>query len=189
MKSFKMKTLKALFSFSLVALLFPACSQSTGAKEASLAAAPSTDIHTAVLYGDLETVKQHITADTDLNQKEPMGGSTPLISAITFDKQEIAKALIEAGADLNLQNNDGSSALHVAAFFCRVESTQLLLDAGANKTLKNKWAATPLETITGPFEEMKPVYEMMKLQLGPLGLDLDLQQIEKTRPVIAIMLQ
>jgi len=26
--------------------------------------------------------------------------------------------VIEAGADLNFQNNDGSTALHSAAFFC-----------------------------------------------------------------------
>lgn len=41
----------------------------------------------------------------------------------------------------------------------------------------------------GPFAEMKPVYEMVKLQLEPLGLKLDLNEVEKTRPVIVMMLQ
>ena len=36
---------------------------------------------------------------------------------------------------------------------------------------------------------MKPIYEMMQQQLGPLGLELDFAELEKSRPVIAIMLQ
>jgi hypothetical protein len=41
----------------------------------------------------------------------------------------------------------------------------------------------------GPFAEVKPIYEMMKQQLWPLGLELDMERLEKTRPVIAMMLQ
>ncbi|MBT6391098.1 MAG: ankyrin repeat domain-containing protein, partial [Candidatus Marinimicrobia bacterium] len=35
------------------------------------------DIQTAVISGNLEVVKQHIEAGTDINQKEQMSGSTP----------------------------------------------------------------------------------------------------------------
>jgi hypothetical protein len=41
----------------------------------------------------------------------------------------------------------------------------------------------------GPFTEIKPIYEMMQQQLQPIGLHIDLAEIEKTRPVIAMMLQ
>jgi len=41
----------------------------------------------------------------------------------------------------------------------------------------------------GPFNEIKPVYEMMQQQLEPFGLKLDMDKLEKTRPVIAMMLQ
>ena len=41
----------------------------------------------------------------------------------------------------------------------------------------------------GPFADIKPIYEMLQLQLGPIGMKLDLNEIEKTRPVIAMMLQ
>ena len=108
------------------------------------------DIQTAVLSGNLEAVKQHIAAGTDINAKDAMSGSTPLITAATFDKKEIAKALIDAKADLNLKNNDGATALHVAAFFCRVEIAQLLLDAKADKNLKNNFGATPRESVLVP---------------------------------------
>jgi ankyrin repeat protein len=118
-----------------------------------------------------------------------MSGSTPLISAATFGKTAIAKALIEANADLSIKNNDGATALHTAAFFCRIEIVQLLIDAKADKTVKNNFGATPRESVMGSFAEMKPFYEMLQQQLGPLGLQLDLNEIERTRPVVAMMLQ
>lgn len=174
----------------LAVVILPACTQSgnetTGKSEV---ATPEMDIHTAVLYGDLAVVKQHIEAGTNINEKEPMGGSTPLISAATFDKQEIAKALIDAGADLSIKNKDGSTALHSAAFFCRVEIVQMLLDADIDKSVRNNFGSTALESVSGPFAEIKPVYEMMQQQLSPLGMKLDMKELKETRPVIAMMLQ
>jgi ankyrin repeat protein len=150
---------------------------------------PKMNIQTAVLSGNLEIVKQHIEAGSDINQKDAMSGSTPLMTAVTFNKIEITKALIDAKADLTLINNDGGTALHNAAFFARVEIVQLLMDAKADKTAKNNFGATPRETVMGPFADMKPIYEMLQQQLSPLGLQLDLNELEKTRPVIAMMLQ
>ena len=80
---------------------------------------PKVDLHTAVITGNIEAIKQHIAAGSNLNEKEPIGGSSPLISACLFGKTDIAKVLIDAGADANFQNNDGSTPLHTAAFFCR----------------------------------------------------------------------
>jgi hypothetical protein len=65
----------------------------------------------------------------------------------------------------------------------------MLLDADADKSLQNNFGFTPRQTVMGPFAEVKPIYEMMKQQLGPLGLELDMERLEKTRPVIAMMLQ
>ena len=151
--------------------------------------APKMDIQAAVISGNLEIVRQHIEAGTDINKKDPMSGSTPLIIAATFGKTAIAKALIDANADTDIKNNEGSTALHSAAFFCRVEIVQMLIDAGADKTLKNNHWATPRESVTVPFAEMKPVYETIQQQLAPFGLKLDLKILEMTRPVIAMMLQ
>ena len=112
-----------------------------------------------------------------------------MITAATFGKTEIAKELIDAGADLSIKNNDGSTALHSAAFFCRIEIVQLLLDAKADKSLLNNYGATAGQIVSGPFEEIKPIYEMMQQQLQPFGMQLDMAEIEKTRPVIVMMLQ
>ncbi len=191
--------MKSLVKFSLaLVLLTSACAQSGNKSKAqadtkveakSVAVKPTIDIQMAVLSGNLEAVRQYIEAGTDINKKDAMSGATPLISAASFGKNDIAKALIDAGADLTLKNNDGSTALHVAAFFCRIEIVQMLMDAKVDKTVRNNFGATARETVMGPFEEIKPIYEMLQQQLGPLGLQLDLTEIEKTRPVIAMMLQ
>ena len=185
------------FSF-IILLLLNACAQSgssnntkpeNNSKAKAIAETPKMDLQTAIVSGNLEVVKQHIEAGTDINMKDQMSGSTPLITAATFGKTAIAKALIDANADLDIKNNEGSTALHAAAFFCRIEIVQMLIDAGADKTIKNNHAATARQSVTVPFTEMKPIYETIQKQLEPIGLKLDLKEVEMTRPVIAMMLQ
>lgn len=190
MKTLRINVLQLLTLLLVIVMLTPACSQSDKSTSTKSAVdKPEMDIHTAVLSNDLNAVRQHIETGTDIDTKEPFGGSTPLITAVTFDKQEIAKALIEAGADLTIANKEGSTPLHSAAFFCRVELVKMLLDAKADKTIKNKFGATPRETVMGPFAEIKPIYEMLQKQLEPMGLQLDLARLEEARPVISMMLQ
>lgn len=199
MKTIKKNFLKMLVAFSFIFLLLTTACANSGNGEStksensmatkSLVEKPKVDIQTAVISGNLEAVKQHIAAGTDINIKDQMSGSTPLITAATFDQKEIAKALIEANADLALKNNDGATPLHVAAFFGRIEIVKMLIDAKADKNAKNNFGATPRETVMGPYAEMKPIYEMLQQQLAPIGLQLDLNEVEKARPVIAMMLQ
>jgi hypothetical protein len=179
----------ALTGLALIALVASCNSQGSSQKKESGVKTPDVDIHTAVLTGNQEALKQHIAAGTNINEKDPFGGSSPLISAAVFGKTEEAKILIDAGADINFQNNDGSTPLHTAAFFCRPEIVRMLLDKGADKTIKNKFGATPALTVTGSFAESKNVYDMMGKALEPMGLKLDYAYIEKTRPEIAEMLK
>lgn len=159
-----------------------------GAKK-SAQAPPKVDIHTAVVTGDAEALKQNIAGGSNINEKDPFGGSSPLITAAVFGKPEMAKILIDAGADINFQNNDGSTALHTAAFFCHPDIVKMLLDKGADKTIVNKFGATPYASVATPFNDVKGAYDMMGKILGPMGLKLDYTYIEKTRPVIADMLK
>lgn len=152
-------------------------------------AAPAVDIHTAVVTENLGALQQHIQAGSNLNEKDPFGGSSPLITAAVFGKPDMARVLIEAGADINFINNDGSTALHTAAFFCRPEILRMLLDKGADKTIRNKYGATAYESVAAPFADVKDAYDMMGKMLSPMGLKLDYAYIEKTRPEIAEMLK
>ena len=150
--------------------------------------APSQDLIAATFMGNLEAVKLHVAAGSDLNVKDPYG-STALIVAATFDKVEVAKALIEAGADLDLTNNDGSTALHTAAFLCRTEIVEALIDNGADKTIVNNFGSTALASVSDSFEATRPIYEQFAKDLGPFGLRVNFDYVEKTRPVIAQMLK
>ena len=150
---------------------------------------PNVDIHTATLLGDLDAIKQHIEAGTDLNAKEPAVGSSPLISAAVFGKTKIARALIEAGADVNLKNNEGSTALHSAAFLCRLEIVEMLLENGADKDVLNNYGSTAQQSVMAPFSDVKFIYDQFSKDLGPLGFKLDYDYVEATRPKIAELLQ
>ena len=178
-------------TFFAMLLMIAACTGRDGssANAQNNVKPPAVDIHTAVITENEEALEQHIAAGTNLNEKDPFGGSSPLISAAVFGKSNMAKLLIEAGADLDFQNNDGSTALISAAFFCRPDIVRMLLDAGADKTIKNNYGATAYESVITPFSEVKGSYDMMGKMLEPMGLKLDHAYLEKTRPEIAAMLK
>jgi ankyrin repeat protein len=191
LKIIALKGLSKVFLLAALVLIVSCKNEKEGKTLVSQAGVrpPEIDIHTAVITGNQEALQQHIAAGTNLNERDPFGGSSPLISASVFGKPEMAKILIDAGADLDFQNNDGSTALHTAAFFCRPEIVEMLLEKGADKTIRNTYGATALESVAAPFGEAKNAYDMMKTMLEPMGLNLDYSYIEKTRPVIAEMLK
>jgi len=149
---------------------------------------PRVSLHMAALQGNLDAIRQHIDAGSDLNKKDAYG-SSPLIVAATFGKTETARALIDAGADMRITNNEGSTPLHIAAFLCRTEIVRVLLDKGADKTLPNKAGRTALESVSRPFDDVKGIYDGLGAALGPLGLKLDYERIKMTRPRITEMLR
>ncbi len=190
MKTQFKKKVKEFSKLMLIALLFInySCTNNGTNNEKAKTQGPTVDIHTAAYMGNVEAIKQHIEVDTDLNAKDQYG-STPLTIAATFGRTAVANSLIEGGADLETPNAEGSTPLHVAAFFCRTEIVKSLLAKGVDKTIKNANGATAIETVTGPFEQVKGVYEYFNKELGPLGLRLDYAKLEKTRPEIAALLQ
>ncbi|MBT7093304.1 MAG: ankyrin repeat domain-containing protein, partial [Bacteroidetes bacterium] len=84
---------------------------------------------------------------------------------------------------------EGSTALHSAAFLCRIEIVEMLLAKGADKNIRNNNGTTALESVAGPFSKVKFIYDIFSKDLGPLGLKLDYNQIENTRPQIADLLK
>ena len=60
------------------------------------ARAPDISIHEAAFRGNLEAVKQHLAAGTDVNAKDD-DGKTPLDSAIKYKQTETADLLRQHG--------------------------------------------------------------------------------------------
>jgi fucose 4-O-acetylase-like acetyltransferase len=178
-----------LLTFSIYAGQISSANSIKSAATKSSILPPDVELHMAVITGNMEAVGLHISAGSDVDKKESQGGSSPLITAAVFGKTEVALALIKAGADVNFENNEGSTPLHSAAFFCRTEIVEALLANGANKNIKNKAGSTALETVSGPFEPVAGIYDYFANALGPMGLNLDYEQIKKGRPEIAEMLR
>ena len=134
---------------TLILFIFVGCGKEDKSSQNSTdsqvtASTPKVDLHTAVVTDNLEALRWHIKAGSDLNVLEPSRSSTPLITAAFFGKIEIAKILIDAGADLNCRNADGSTALHTAAAFGKTEVAEILIDAGADFNQQNNQGATAL---------------------------------------------
>lgn len=182
----------AVLLLSIVLFGSLSCSSQTEKSEAeknsSSVKAPSNTIHEAVFFGDVNSVKAHIAFKTNLNEKDQYG-SAPLHIASLFGRTEVAKLLIEAGADLSLKSADGSTPLHTAAFFGRTEIVEALLAKNADTSVRNNFGSTALESVSAPFEHVKPIYDQMSKDLGPLGLKLDYDALQKARPVIAEMIK
>ena len=119
--------------------------------------APDISIHKAARTGNIEAVKQHIAAGTDVNTKSE-GFSTPLHQAAQFGRKEIAELLIAADADVNAscirrytrgnnvkEINNGITPLHKAAFGRHKETAQLLIAKGADVNAKNERGQTPVD--------------------------------------------
>ena len=99
---------------------------------------PDIPIHEAAYTGNIEALKQHLAAGTDVNSKASRGW-TPLHSVAT---KEIAELLIAKGADVNAKDKIGGTPLHLAVHSGQKEIAELLIANGANMNAKievGKW--------------------------------------------------
>ena len=80
----------------------------------------------AAYNGNIEAVKQHLAAGTDVNVKGGFADGTPLHYAAANGHKEIAELLIEKGADVKAKDEGGKTPLDVAIQFKELEITNLL---------------------------------------------------------------
>ena len=142
--------------------------------------------------GDLDAVKKHIAAGTDVNQLDPdeQGDKDSCLGvSAAFGHKDVVLALIEAGADIGYRNKNGSTPLHIAAFFCYPEITKTLIDKGADKNAVDNEGGTALDGVLLPWNQAKGIYDVMNSIFAPLGAPLDYDRIKSTRPKIVDILR
>lgn len=82
---------------------------------------------------------------TNPNIAKESNGTTALMQATEKGSEKFVSMLIDAGADLNLQNYRGDTALMLAVQRGHVEIVSMLLRAGANPTLRNVYRESAAE--------------------------------------------
>uniref|UniRef100_A0A8C8TH60 KN motif and ankyrin repeat domains 3 n=1 Tax=Peromyscus maniculatus bairdii TaxID=230844 RepID=A0A8C8TH60_PERMB len=75
---------------------------------------------------DMAVVKR-LFGTGDVNAKASQTGQTALMLAISHGHQDMVAALLECGADVNVQDADGATALMCASEYGRLDTVQLLL--------------------------------------------------------------
>ena len=140
--------LAVLAVFVVVAIMFiPDDSNNDSPQQKpSVAKAPNTSLFRASMDGNIEVVRQHLAAGSDVNEKF-YKGRTSLFNAVQKGHKEIAELLIDSGANVNVKGEEGVTPLHFAALFGRPETAKLLIAKGAGVNIKDNKNETPLDNL------------------------------------------
>ena len=137
--------MKHLLLTTIAAVVLVGCA-TTEQSEPATTKAPNNSIHEAAYTGNIEAVKQHLAAGTDVNAKASRGW-TPLHSVAT---KEIAELLIANGADVNAKDNGGITPFHHAVTFPHKEIVELLIANGADVNANLIYGTSLLYTSPSP---------------------------------------
>ena len=145
------------------------------------------ELFAAVMNDDTAAVRKLVKDGAPVDVRDPQRATTPLILAAIFGKSKAAEALIEASADLEAVNADGTRPLMAAAFFGHPETVRQLLEAGAHPAATDREGRTPLAAVTVPWSnELEGTYRFL---FGALQLPFDAAEIKRQRPIIADILR
>ena len=111
-----------------------------------------TALHRASCRGHSSVIKTLAEAGANLNVLDELWGMTPLMEAAYYGHANVVVELIRAGADVSVVSSHewlsvaaGSTALHFAAKWNKIECGVLLVEAGADMRTRNKKSKFPLD--------------------------------------------
>jgi uncharacterized protein len=114
-KSIIMKKTISLLGLALLAATNVALAsnvETSNSKNVAIYNYDVTPLFVAISKGDIVAVKKFVEYGVDVN--ESRNGMTPLMYAARYNNPEIAKYLIEKGADISAKDNNGFTALKLA---------------------------------------------------------------------------
>jgi ankyrin repeat protein len=91
----------------------------------------SRQLFKAIRSGRVLPVRKALAEGADPNARLVKSGITALSESLTCGHVEIARALVEAGAEVNAPDGDGCRPLDVALLYAGRPAVKLLIDRGA----------------------------------------------------------
>jgi len=154
-----------LFVASLTILPLTRAAIDLAVRRTAAATTSDSPLAGCILADDRDAVRRMLaTATKDVLGRDDTTGITPLALAAMGGDGEIVAALLDAGADPDATNRDGSTALHAAAFMGQADVIRLLLDRGADPAAKNSGGKLPQDALWAPAEIAAAVGEFLGLQ-------------------------
>ena len=98
----------------------------------------------ASMSGDLETVSLMLARGAGANPRPNPSGNSPISEAITFDRADIVRTLIRAGAKTDLVERTGVNLLHWATITNRADVVAELVRSGVDINAIDDAGFTPL---------------------------------------------
>ncbi|XP_037741249.1 protein phosphatase 1 regulatory subunit 12B isoform X5 [Chelonia mydas] len=93
----------------------------------------------------LQDARQWLNCGKLEDIKQPRSGATALHVAAAKGYSEVMRLLIQAGFNLNVQDNDGWTPLHAAAHWGVKEACTILAEALCDMDIRNKLGQTPFD--------------------------------------------
>ena len=123
----------------------------------------ANDVWDAAFIGDVDTVKKAVADGMDVNARNPASGDPLLFTASLMGHTDIVAFLLAKGADINVQNRDGNTSLHVAAFLGRAEAAEVLLKHGINVHTRNVHGGTAMDNTTLDWNTTQAILNMIRV--------------------------
>ena len=131
-------------------------------KEAENEIESACQLRKAVLANDLEAVNRAINDHANVNMVL-VNQQTALHLAASNGYNDILRALIHApDVNLNLRTETGHTPIHLAVEHVRTRSVRLLIDAGADINIPDKYQQTALHTATAIGDDDKIVRALIR---------------------------
>ncbi|NXN79638.1 ANR26 protein, partial [Bombycilla garrulus] len=102
-----------------------------------------TLLHLASANGHADVIRHLAENKWQLNVVDNLK-RTPLMHAVHYEQEKCVAVLLEHGADPNLADADGNTALHLAVLSGNTTVAGLLLEHNANSDAQNQEGYTPL---------------------------------------------
>ena len=140
---------------------------SAAAGAPTVPAGPASPLTTLIRARDAAGVAAAIAAGADATGIDAEFRMPLITLAALVGDVDVARALLDAGADAQAPGSDGRTPLHAAAFAGRLPVVELLLDAGADPQRRGPAGDSPLDSTKADAVTTALIAGLLQLEVAP----------------------